>query len=72
MKMQIFEEAIRARRRAEKLQKRRNRKEPIRKREISSEERFRRARELISKGANTNQISKILKVRVTQYFEEIF
>lgn len=63
-KMQIFEDSIRARRRAAKLEKRRKRasKVPIRKREISSEERFRRARDLISRNLSTNQISKILKV----------
>jgi hypothetical protein len=61
-KMQLFEDSIRARRRAAKLEKRRNKKEPVRKREISSEERFRRARDLISRNYSTNQISKILKV----------
>jgi hypothetical protein len=33
-KMQLFEDAIRARRRAAKLEKRRNKKEPVRKREV--------------------------------------
>ena len=64
-KMQLFEDSIRVRRRAAKLEKRRNktsRAKPVRKREISSEERFRRARELISRNLSTNQISKILKV----------
>lgn len=64
-KIQQFEDGIRARRRAAKLQKQRKKdakSEPVRKREISSEERFRRARELISRGLGTNQISKILKV----------
>lgn len=64
-KMQQFEDSIRARRRAAKLEKQRKKStksQPVRKREISSEERFRRARELISKGLGTNQISKILKV----------
>lgn len=64
-KMQLFEDSIRVRRRAAKLEKRRkktSRAKPVRKREISSEERFRRARELISKNLSTNQISKILKV----------
>lgn len=63
-KMQIFEESIRSRRRAAKLEKRRKKaaKAPTRKREISSEERFRRARDLISRNMSTNQISKILKV----------
>lgn len=64
-KMQLFEDSIRARRRAAKLEKRRKkaaRAPPVRKREISSEERFRRARDLISRNLSTNQISKILKV----------
>jgi hypothetical protein len=64
-KMQLFEEAIRARRRAAKLEKRRlkqSKAAPNKKREISSEERFRRARDLISRNLSTNQISKILKV----------
>lgn len=63
-KMQLFEDSIRARRRAAKLEKRRKRasRVPVRKREISSEERFRRARELIARNMGTNEISKILKV----------
>lgn len=64
-KMQQYEDSIRARRRAAKLEKQRKKNaktQPLRKREMSSEERFRRARELISKGLGTNQISKILKV----------
>lgn len=64
-KMQLFEESIRARRRAAKLDKRRQKSskgEPNKKREMSSEERFRRARDLISRNMSTNQISKILKV----------
>lgn len=64
-KMQLFEDSIRARRRSAKLEKRRKKAAkpaPVRKREISSEERFRRARELISRNLSTNQISKILKV----------
>jgi hypothetical protein len=64
-KMQLFEDAIRGRRRAAKLEKRRkkvSKSRPLRKREISAEERFRRARELIGRGMSTNQISKILKV----------
>lgn len=64
-KMQLFEDSIRVRRRAAKLEKRRkkaSKTQPVRKREISSEERFRRARDLISRNLSTNQISKILKV----------
>lgn len=64
-KMQLFEDSIRVRRRAAKLEKRRkkaSKSQPVRKREISSEERFRRARDLISRNLSTNQISKILKV----------
>lgn len=63
-KMQLFEDSIRVRRRSAKLQKIRKKAsgKPVRKREMSSEERFRRARELISKNLSTNQISKILKV----------
>lgn len=64
-KMQLFEDSIRVRRRAARLEKRRRktlRAVPIRKREISSEERYRRARQLISKNMSTSQISKILKV----------
>lgn len=61
--MHIFEESIRARRRAAKIAKStKAASRSVQKREISSEERFRRARELISKGLNTNQISKVLKV----------
>lgn len=63
--MQLFEDSIRTRRRAAKLEKQRKkagRAAPIRKREISSEERFRRARDLISRNLSTNQISNILKV----------
>lgn len=60
--MQLFEESIRARRRAAKLAKSKAASRTVQKREISSEERFRRARELISKGLSTNQISKVLKV----------
>lgn len=61
-KMQLFEDSIRVRRRVVKLDKRKVSRAKPRKREISSEERFRRARELISKNLSTNQISKILKV----------
>ncbi|XP_070498653.1 chromosome partition protein Smc-like [Chironomus tepperi] len=63
-KMQIFEDSIRARRRAARLNAQRRKKiKPIkRKREISSEERFKKARELISKNYSTNQISKILRI----------
>jgi transposase-like protein len=64
-KMQLFEEAIKARRRTAQLDKRRLKSykaEANKKREISSEERFRRARDLISRNMSTNQISKILKV----------
>jgi predicted transcriptional regulator len=65
-KMQLFEDKIRARRRAARLNSKRRRREakppPQRKREISSEERFRRARDLIARNYSTNQISKILKV----------
>lgn len=62
--MQLFENSIRTRRREARLEKRRKKptRNVARKREISSEERFRRARELISKNLSTNQISKILKV----------
>ena len=62
--MQIFEDSIRARRRAARLNAQRRKKtKPIkRKREMSSEERFKRARELISNNYSTNQISKILKI----------
>ncbi|CRK94536.1 CLUMA_CG008039, isoform A [Clunio marinus] len=64
-KMQLFEDTIRVRRRAAVLEKQRKRLlkvNNVRKREISSEERFRRARELIARNLSTNQISKILKV----------
>lgn len=62
-KMQVFEESVRARRRAAKIAKSsKSASRSVQKREISSEERFRRARELISKGLSTNQISKVLKV----------
>ncbi|CAG9806146.1 unnamed protein product [Chironomus riparius] len=63
-KMQIFEDSIRARRRAARLNAQRRKKiKPVRKkREISSEERFKKARELISKNHSTNQISKILRI----------
>lgn len=63
-KMQIFEDSIRARRRAARLnaQRRKKVKPEKRKREISSEERFKKARELIGKNYSTNQISKILRI----------
>lgn len=68
--MQIFEDSIRSRRRAARLNAQRRKKvnnsatamKLKKKREISSEERFRRARELISKNYSTNQISKILRI----------
>ncbi|KAG5681107.1 hypothetical protein PVAND_010570 [Polypedilum vanderplanki] len=65
-KMQLFEDSIRARRRAARLNAQRRFKltsKPVaRKREVSSESRFKQARELISKNYSTNQISKILKI----------
>lgn len=65
-KMQIFEDSIRVRRRAQKLEKERKKelkKKPFRKREISAEERYRQARDLLSKKTySTIQLSKILKV----------
>lgn len=69
-KMQLFEATMRNRRRANKLikqEERDNRREsrkanPARKREVSSEERFRQARELIARNLTTPQISQILKV----------
>lgn len=71
-KMQIFEDKIRARRRAARLNKRRNRrnrKKPegsinryIRKKEMSAEERFKYARELILENFSTREISKALRV----------
>lgn len=71
-KMQIFEDKIRARRRAARLNKRRNRrnrKKPegsinryIRKKEMSAEERFKYARQLILENFSTREISKALRV----------
>lgn len=65
-KMQLFEDSVRTRRRSAKLKKSRLKKKvkeaPVKKREISSEERYRRARELISRNLSTNEISKILNV----------
>lgn len=64
-KMQAFEDGMYAKRRASKMEKKGKKSsitKAVRKREISSEERFRRARELISRNLGTNQISKILKV----------
>lgn len=63
-KMQIFEDSIRVRRRAARLaaQRKKSAKPVIRKREMTSEERYKKARELISKNFSTNQISKILKI----------
>jgi DNA-binding CsgD family transcriptional regulator len=63
-KLQIFEDSIRAKRRAARLsaQRRKKARPAMRKREISSEERYKRARELIGKNYSTNQISKILKI----------
>ncbi|CAO1408741.1 unnamed protein product [Diamesa hyperborea] len=67
-KMQLFEDSIRTRRREAKLKKRRkiesktNVPRRKNKREISSEDRFKMAKELIDKNYSTNQISKVLKV----------
>jgi hypothetical protein len=64
-KMQLFEDGIKSRRRAtmaEKIRLKSIKVDANKKREISSEERFRRARDLISRNLSTNQISKILKV----------
>jgi len=60
----MFEDSIRARRRAARLNAQRRKKiNPVRrKREISSEERFKKARELISMNYSTNHISKILRI----------
>jgi transposase len=68
--MQLFEDSIRARRRAARLNFQRKRKNESKnnssnsskKREISSEERFKLARDLITNNYSTNQISKILKI----------
>lgn len=72
-KMQIFEDRIRARRRAARLNKKRwrrkSRKRPegasigyIRKKEMTAEERFRYARKLILENYTTSEISKVLRV----------
>jgi hypothetical protein len=70
-KMQIFEDKIRAKRRAARLnkrRKRRNRKRPdenmrkMRKKEMTAEERFKSARELILQNYSTGDISRLLKV----------
>lgn len=60
----MFEDSIRARRRAARLNAQRRKKiNPVkRKREISSEERFKKARELISMNYSTNHISKVLRI----------
>lgn len=63
--MQLFEDSIRARRRAARLKaqrKKRSSKPKVKKREISAQERFKRARELIAKNYSTNQISKMLNI----------
>jgi predicted transcriptional regulator len=73
-KMQIFEDRIRARRRAARLNRRRgrrNRKKPegsllngsyIKKKEMTAEERFKYARELILENYSTQEIAKVLRV----------
>ena len=63
-KMHLFEDSIRERKAAVKVEKEKKRAQKAKsgKREISAEERFRRARELISRNLPTNQISKILRV----------
>ncbi|XP_070508775.1 glutamic acid-rich protein-like [Chironomus tepperi] len=71
-KMQLFEDKIRARRRAAKLNKRRRRRRKtkpeaninryVRKKEMSAEERFKYARELILENYSTSEISKVLRV----------
>lgn len=67
-KMQLFEDSMRAERRSAKLVKRRQKEakgktdKTAKRRDVTSEERFRKARELISRNLSTNQISKILKV----------
>ncbi|KAG5666338.1 hypothetical protein PVAND_014373 [Polypedilum vanderplanki] len=73
-KMQIFEDRIRARRRAARLNRRRgrrNRKKPegsllnggyIKKKEMTAEERLKYARELILENYSTQEIAKVLRV----------
>jgi transposase-like protein len=74
-KMQLFEDKIRTRRRAARLnhrrkKRKRNRKNipetkavnHIKKKELSAEERFKYARELILQNYSTNEIAKLLRV----------
>lgn len=63
-KMQLFEDAYRARRRAARLEKQRKRsaRTVTKKLGSTSKERFRRARDLIAQNLSINQISKILNV----------
>lgn len=57
----MWENSIRARRKAEKSEEAKRLKNPL-KRKISPEDRFKKARDLISKNYSTNEISKILKI----------
>lgn len=59
--MQIWENNLRARRRAAKLNAKRLRNNDN-KREVSPENRYKKARELIARKYSTNEISKILKI----------
>lgn len=62
-KMQLFEDAYRARRRAARLAKQRKKSAKVKKTVINnSQDRFRRARDLIAQNLSINQISKILNV----------
>lgn len=73
-KMQIFEDKLRARRRAARLNCRRMRRKKkrltaekvgaIKKKEMSSEERFKCARDLILQNYTTHEISKVLKISI--------
>jgi hypothetical protein len=73
-KMQIFEDRLRGRRRAARLNcrrmKRKKKRLPsdkvgeLRKKELSSEERFKCARDLILQNYTTREISKVLKISI--------
>lgn len=60
--MDLFEQKMRNRKQFAKFKPTKPPKEYQKKREISSEERFRKARDLIVQNFSTNQISKLLKI----------